>query len=97
MLSRLDAIRALDLPLDAGAHIHPNRLRLMAREGAQITPQHFRDLEAERRYALLMASLLDRAESLTDEILDLHDRILLNMNRQSRHRQETQVLASQDT
>ena len=97
LLSRLDAIRALDLPLDAGAHIHPNRLRLMAREGAQITPQHFRDLEAERRYALLMASLLDRAESLTDEILDLHDRILLNMNRQSRHRQETQVLASQDT
>lgn len=92
LLDRLEAIRALGLREGLASQVHPNRLRLMAREGAQITPQHYREFEPGRRYALLIATLLDRAEQVTDEVLDLHDRMMLNLNRQTRHRQETRVL-----
>lgn len=86
LLDRLDAVRALGLRDGLASQVHPNRLRLMAREGAQITPQHYREFEPGRRYALLIATLLDRAEQITDEVLDLHDRVMLNLNRQSKHR-----------
>lgn len=97
LLDRLDAVRALSLRDGLASQVHPNRLRLMAREGAQITPQHYREFEPGRRYALLIATLLDRAEQITDEVLDLHDRVMLNLNRQSRHRQETRVLEDHQT
>lgn len=97
LLDRLDALRALELRDGLASQVHPNRLRLMAREGAQVTPQHYREFEPGRRYALLVATLLDRAEQITDEVLDLHDRVMLNLNRQSRQRQETRVLDERHT
>ena len=37
---------------------------------------HLRDLEAQRRHATLVAILLDTEATLTDEILDMHDRMI---------------------
>lgn len=75
-LERLKTIRDLTLPDGLEHAIHQNRLLKLAREGGQMTAQHLRDLEAARRYATLMAVILDTRATLIDEIIDLHDRFM---------------------
>ena len=75
-LERLKAIDELSLPPGLEQAIHQNRLLKLAREGGQMTAQHLRDLEPARRYATLMALLLDIRATLIDEIIDLHDRYM---------------------
>ncbi len=75
-LERLKAIRELWLPEGLEHAIHQNRLLKLAREGGQMTAQHLRDLEPARRYATLVAVLLDTRATLIDEIIDLHDRFI---------------------
>jgi TnpA family transposase len=75
-LERLRAIRDLGLPDDLERSVHQNRLLKLAREGGQTTAQHLRVLEPLRRYAILVAVMLETRATLTDEIIDLHDRIL---------------------
>jgi len=41
-----------------------------------MTAQHLRDLETTRRYATLVAVILDTRATLIDEIIDLHDRFM---------------------
>jgi hypothetical protein len=41
-----------------------------------MTAQHLRDLEPARRYATLVAVILDTRATLIDEIIDLHDRFM---------------------
>ena len=75
-LERLKAVRDLSLPGGLEHAIHQNRLLKLAREGGQMTAQHLRDLEPARRYATLVALILDTGATLIDEILDQHDRFL---------------------
>ena len=75
-LERLKALRELCLPDDLEHAVHQNRLLKLAREGGQMTAQHLRDLEPARRYATLVAVILDTRATLTDEIIDLHDRFM---------------------
>ena len=56
--------------------VHQNRLLKLARECAQITAQHLRDLEQMCRYATLVAIVLDTRATLIDEVIDLHDRFV---------------------
>ena len=57
-LDRLQALRAIGLPADLERAVHQSRLTPLAREGAQMSAQHLRDLEERRRYATLVAVLL---------------------------------------
>ena len=75
-LERLKTIRDLSLPDGLEHAIHQNRLLKLAREGGQMTAQHLRDLELNRRYATLVAVILDTRATLIDEIIDLHDRFM---------------------
>jgi hypothetical protein len=75
-LGRLRAVRALELPADLGRNVHQNRLLRLAREGAQTAVFQLQEYEPLRRYATLVAILLDTTATLTDEILDLHDRLI---------------------
>lgn len=75
-LERLKTIRELWLPDGLEHAIHQNRLMKLAREGGQMTAQHLRDLESSRRYATLVAVILDTSATLIDEIIDLHDRFM---------------------
>lgn len=75
-LGRLKTIRDLALPHDLELAIHQNRLLKLAREGGQMTAQHLRDLEPNRRYATLVVVVLDTRATLIDEIIDLHDRFM---------------------
>jgi len=75
-LERFEAIRALALPADLGRSVHQNRLAQLAREGAQMNMRHLRDLEPTRRYATLVALLLDTQATVIDQVLDMHDRFM---------------------
>lgn len=75
-LERLKTLQGLELPDDLEHAVHQNRLLKLAREGGQMTAQHLRDLEPARRYATLVAVILETRATLTDEIIDLHDRLM---------------------
>ena len=57
-----------------------------------MTAQHSRDLETTRRYATLLAVLLEAKATLIDQALDLHDRMIgaLFNRAKRRHAEEFQ-------
>ncbi len=63
-LERLKTVHSLLLPDGLERLIHQNRLMKLAREGGQMTAQHLRDLEPDRRYATLVAVILDTRATL---------------------------------
>lgn len=75
-IDRLKTLRAIDLPVGIEQQVHQNRLLKIARDGGQMTAQHLRDLEPSRRYATIVALVLEGTATVTDEIVDLHDRII---------------------
>jgi hypothetical protein len=75
-LERLKILRELLVPDELEHTVHQNRLLKLAREGGQTTAQHLRDLEPARRYATLVATILDTRSTLIDEIIDLYDRFM---------------------
>ncbi len=75
-LERLKVLRELLVPDELEHAVHQNRLLKLAREGGQMTTQHLRDLEPDRRYATLVATILDTRSTQIDEIIDLHDRFM---------------------
>lgn len=48
----------------------------LAHEGEQYTPQFLKRFEPLRRYATLVAYLLDMTATLTDTALEMHDHIM---------------------
>lgn len=83
-LERLQTLHALWLPDGLAYAIHQNRLLKLAREGGQMTAQHLRDLEPARRYATLVAVILDTRATLIDEIIDLHERFMASLFSQAK-------------
>jgi hypothetical protein len=75
-IERLKAIRSVALPQEFARNVHQNHLLRLARQGAQTPANDFRDLTNERRYATLVAVLLETSATITDEILELNDRLL---------------------
>ena len=75
-IERLKAWQALELPPGIDRLVHQNRLLKIAREGGQMTPADLAKFEPQRRYATLVALGIEGMATVTDEIIDLHDRIL---------------------
>jgi len=75
-LDRLQAIHAVGLPDDLERTVHQTRLTQLAREGAQMSIQHLRDLEDTRRFATLVAVVFDTQATIIDQVLDMNDRLI---------------------
>jgi len=75
-IERLRAIRELQISPEAGRRVHQNRLLQLAREAGQTAVYHFKDYEPDRRYGTLVALMIETAATVTDEILDLNDRLI---------------------
>jgi len=93
-IERLQRIRAIELPLDLGQRIHQNRLLQLAREGAATTIQHLARFDDERRYGSLVAISLEMTATLTDEILDLHDRFIGSLFNKAKRKHDEAFQAS---
>jgi len=63
-IERLTFILQLHIPIEWARRIHQNRLVQIAREGAGTDAAHLRSLSPERRYATLVATVLDTAAIL---------------------------------
>jgi Transposase and inactivated derivatives, TnpA family len=92
-VERLQAIRSLGLPEGIGRTIHQNRLLRLAREAGQTAVYQLEEYETDRRHATLVAILLDTAATLTDEILNLHDRLIGSFFTKAKHKYEKRFAA----
>ncbi|WP_449103113.1 Tn3 family transposase [Pseudomonas extremaustralis] len=91
-IERLKIFQLVALPEGLDRYIHQNRLLKLAREGGQMTPQDLGKFENERRYATLVAVVLESTATVTDELVDLHDRILIKLfsSAKNKHQQQFQ-------
>ena len=89
-IERLKIFQLVDLPENLGLHIHRNRLLKLAREGGQMTPQDLGKFEPERRYATLVAVVLESTATVIDELIDLHDRILVKLFSRAKNKHQQQ-------
>ena len=93
-IERLKAWQALDLPAGIERAVHQNRLLKIAREGGQMTPADLAKFEPQRRYATLVAIAIEATATVTDEIIDLHDRIVGKLFNAAKSRHQEQFQAS---
>jgi TnpA family transposase len=75
-IERLKRLNDIELPEGLERTVHKNWLQRLAKEGGQMTAQHLRDLETDRRLATLVAVAFDTRATLIDETIELHDRIM---------------------
>jgi hypothetical protein len=75
-LDRLRALRSIGIPSDWAREVHQNRLVQMARQAAAMNVWHLRQLEPKRRCATLVAVALDTMATLTDQMLEMHNRLI---------------------
>lgn len=85
-IERLRTIRGLQLSPELPHRLHQNRLLQIAREGAQCAVYQLKEYEPDRRHGTLVAVLIETAATLTDEILELHDRLIGGFFTQSKNR-----------
>jgi TnpA family transposase len=93
-IERLKAWQALDLPAGIERQVHQNRLLKIAREGGQMTPADLAKFEVQRRYATLVALAIEGMATVTDEIIDLHDRIIGKLFNAAKNKHQQQFQAS---
>lgn len=93
-IERLKFIKEINLQKDIGKDIHQNRLLKIAREGRQMTPQHLKDFEESRRYATLIAVLLETKASIIDEIIEMNDKIIGSLFRYAKNTQSQKMQES---
>lgn len=93
-LERLKTWQALDLPAGIERLVHQNRLLKIAREGGHMTPADLAKFEAQRRCATLVALAIEGMATVTDEIIDLHDRILGKLFNDAKKKHQQQFQAS---
>jgi TnpA family transposase len=93
-IERLRTWQSLGLPAGIERQVHQNRLLKIAREGAQMTPADLAKFESKRRYATLVAVAVESMATVTDEIIDLHDRILGKIFNTAKHKHQQQFQES---
>ena len=93
-IERLKAWQALGLPSGLERLVHQNRLLKIAREGGQMTPADLAKFEPQRRYATLVALAIEGMATVTDEIIDLHDRILGKLFNAAKNKHQQQFQAA---
>lgn len=76
VIERLEHVRAIGLSPSRGHLVHQERLNQLAREADRTTVQHVTRFERLRRHATLVAITLDFTAGLTDQAIDLFDRLV---------------------
>jgi hypothetical protein len=76
LIERLEHVRAIGIAPGRGQQVHQARLAQLAREAGSTTVQHVAGYERQRRHATLVAISLDLSAGLTDQAIDLFDRLV---------------------
>ncbi len=96
IIERLEHVRAIGIEPGRGHFVHQARLAQLAREAGCTTVQHVAGYERQRRHATLVATTLDITASLTDQAIELFERLVGAMFRKAegRHARAFQVAGS---
>ncbi len=89
-IERLNHLRDIDLPDGIECSVHQNRLLKIAREGSQMTPNDLFRFEEQRKYATLVALVIETKATVIDEIVALHDRIMGSLFNRAKRKHEQQ-------
>lgn len=81
LLDKLAFVRTFPVAEHPAVHLPQSRLEQLAQEGQRVSASHLAAFEPQRRRATVMARLLDLSRTLTDEILDMHDRLMVSLIR----------------
>ena len=76
LIERLNHVRAIGIDAARGHRVHQARLAQLTREAGRTTAQHIAGYERQRRHAILVAITLDLGAALTDQAIDLFDRLV---------------------
>ena len=87
LIARLEHVRAIGIEPGRGHQVHQAWLGQFVREAARVTVQHVAGYERQRRHATLVAIGLDLGAVLTDQAIDLFDRLVGAMFRKAEGRQ----------
>ena len=87
LIERLNHVRAIGIDPARGHRVYQGRLARLAREAGRTTVQHIAGYERQRRHATLVAVTLELIADLTDQAIDLFDRLVGTIFRkvESRH------------
>jgi hypothetical protein len=79
LIERLNHVRAIGIDAAHGHRVHQTRLAQLAREAGRTTAQHIAGYERQRRHATLVAATLELGAALTDQAIDLFERLVGTM------------------
>jgi len=82
LLDKLAFVRSFPVQSNLRAFLPQSRLEHLAEETRRLSASHLMDFEPGRRRATLMAHLFDLSETLTDTVLDMHDRVMVALLRE---------------
>lgn len=83
ILDKFEFIRDLNLDSSCLAKVHHNRLVQLTRIGVKTTPAHIARLDELRRYATLVAFLLETSAIFVDTAISMHDKMIGKLFRRS--------------
>ena len=76
LLERLEFLRAMNLDADLLAGVPPHRVARLRRQGERYFADGLRDLNANRRRAILAVCVIEWAAASADAVIETHDRIV---------------------
>jgi TnpA family transposase len=79
LIERLNYVRSIGIDAAHGHRVHQARLAQLVREAGRTTAQHIAGYERQRRHATLAAITLDLGLALTDQTIDLFERLVGTM------------------
>jgi hypothetical protein len=92
VVARLTFIRHLKLDPKVHEQVHPNRLRQLAHETKRLSAWRLGRFDDLQRRAMLVAFLLEMSATLTDQAVEMHDRLVGKMFKRSENQQARQFL-----
>lgn len=90
LCKKIEVISAINLETLDVSQIHRNRFLQLARLGDNYDAYDFSRFEFKRRYALLIAFLVDHHQYLIDQLVEINDRILASIKRKGIHDSQEQ-------
>lgn len=94
LLDRLQHVRGIGLPVGAAEDVNEARLRQFVREGDASDAYRLARYAAQRRRAILVATVLNLEARLTDAVLDMADRLIGSLFARARNAARRQYVAS---
>nr|WP_245416008.1 Tn3 family transposase [Mesorhizobium denitrificans] len=91
---RVQFLRSLNLPVELMERIPAKIFDELAAEGTRMSAQHLRDLNPERRYAVLAATALHLSRHLTDCAIDVFKKLIGALTRRADNQATARITRS---